>query len=169
MKNGIKLLSAAALVLALSASAAFAQAKPAQPSAAALASATEILKLKGASGLYQGATAGMVQNVKNMLMQSNLNVGKDLNEIAPIVAQQVAAKEQEIAAEFARQYASGFTEQELKDLQAFYSSPLGKKMIEQEPKMLQASVGFMKDWGDKLSAEVIDRFRNEMKKRGKDL
>ena len=111
----------------------------------------------------------MVQNVKNMLMQSNLNVGKDLNEIAPIVAQQVAAKEQEIAAEFARQYASGFTEQELKELQTFYSSPLGKKMIEQEPKMLQASVGFMKEWGDKLSAEVIDRFRNEMKKRGKDL
>ena len=70
MKNGIKLLSVAALALALSASAAFAQAKPAQPSAAALAAATEILKLKGASGLYQGATAGMVQNVKNMLMQS---------------------------------------------------------------------------------------------------
>lgn len=170
MKQGLKMFCAATVAaMVLSASVAMAQQKPAAPSPAALAAATEILRLKGATGLYQGSSAGVVQGVKAMLTQSNLNLGKDIDAIAPVVAQQVAAREQDLAAEFARQYASGFTEQELRDMVAFYSSPLGRKMIEQEPKLLQASIAYMKEWGEKLSSEVIDRFRNEMKKRGKEL
>ncbi|TAK49813.1 MAG: DUF2059 domain-containing protein [Xanthobacteraceae bacterium] len=171
MKQGLKMFSAVAVaaVVALSATVVIAQQTTAAPSAAAVAAANEILKLKGAAGLYQGASVGVVQGVKGMLTQSNLNLGKDIDAVAPVVAQQVAVREQEVANEFARQYASGFTEQELKEMVAFYSSPLGRKMIEQEPKLLQASIAYMKNWGEKLSAEVIDRFRNEMKKRGKEL
>ncbi len=63
------------------------------------------------------------------LLQSNLNYQKDLNEVAVIVAQKMAGREKEIGEGMAKIYANEFTEQELKDLVAFYKSPLGQKLI----------------------------------------
>ena len=56
----------------------------------------------------------------------------------------------------ARIYASHFTEQELKDLLAFYQTPLGQKAIAEEPKALDESMAYAGGWADNLSEEVID-------------
>jgi hypothetical protein len=69
----------------------------------------------------------------------------------------------------ARIYASHFTEDELKQLLAFYQTPLGQKMIAQEPRALDESMVSAGQWADKLSLEVIDSMRAEMKKRGHDM
>jgi hypothetical protein len=69
----------------------------------------------------------------------------------------------------ARVYASRFSEQELKDALTFYRTPLGKKLIEQEPKILDQTMTDAQAWGDKLSQEVMNRMRAEMKKRGHEL
>ena len=66
-------------------------------------------------------------------------------------------------------YASRFSEQELKDALTFYRTPLGKKLIEQEPKILDQTMTDAQAWGDKLSQEVMNRMRAEMKKRGHEL
>jgi hypothetical protein len=42
-------------------------------------------------------------------------------------------------------------------------------MVDEEPKALDESMANAGNWGDKLSEEVIDRMRAEMKKRGHDL
>ena len=42
--------------------------------------------------------------------------------------------------ELTRIYAAHFTEQELKDALAFFKTPLGKKLISEEPKALEASM-----------------------------
>ena len=49
-------------------------------------------------------------------MQTNLNYQKDLNEVAVIVAKNLAGREKEIGESMAKIYANEFTEQELKDL-----------------------------------------------------
>jgi len=67
----------------------------------------------------------------------------------------------------AKIYASDFTEQELKDLVAFYKTPLGQKLLAQEPRTVQASMGFMNQWAQSFSETVASEFRSEMKKRGK--
>ena len=61
-----------------------------------------------------------------------------------------------------------FTEQELKDLLAFYKSPLGKKSLEQEPKSIEASLNYMRNWGEDLargSQRAVSR-RNEEARQG---
>ena len=68
-----------------------------------------------------------------------------------------------------RIYAGHFTEAELKAILAFYQSPLGQKMIVEEPKALDESMANAGEWGDNLSEEVIAKMRAEMKKRGHDL
>ncbi len=142
-------------------------AKP--PSAAAITLAKEILAAKHVSSIYDEAISGLVQRVKNSLVQSNLNYQKDLNEVAVVVAKAFAGRENEIGEEMAKIYASEFTEAELKELAAFYRSPVGKKSIEQEPKAFAASRQFMDQWAQKIAGEMNGKFRAEMRARGKQI
>ena len=66
-------------------------------------------------------------------------------------------------------YANEFTEQELKDLATFYKSPLGQKLISAEPRAIGLSMAFMNAWAQDFSTTVVDGFRAEMKKRGKEI
>jgi hypothetical protein len=141
--------------------------KPASP--AALAAAKEILTLKNANAMYTSAVPNIVDQTKNALIQSNLNYQKDLNEVAVIVAKNLAGKEQEIGDGMAKIYANEFTEQELKDLVVFYKSPLGQKLLVNEPRAIQFSMSYMNQWGQIFAQTVNEQFRVEMKKRGKDL
>jgi uncharacterized protein len=69
----------------------------------------------------------------------------------------------------ARIYANEFTEQELKDLVTFYKSPLGAKLLGQEPKTMRASMSYMSAWAENFAEIVNGQFRAEMRKRGKEI
>jgi len=178
MKRAFRNLSAAGLVfgLALAAVPAAAQQPQQQPPAqlkpaspAAIAAAKEILGMKKASEMYAGAVPTIVQQAKGALTQKFLNYQKDLNEVAVIVAQNLAGREQEIGEGMAKFYANEFTEQELKDLVTFYKSPLGQKLLVSEPKAIQLGIGYMNQWASGFAEVVNGQFRAEMKKRGKEL
>jgi hypothetical protein len=181
MKSLSRILSAAGLAmgLALTAIPAEAQQKnaPAAPAAtplkaaspAALAAAKEILTMKNASAMYANAVPNLVQQTKNVLMQSNLNYQKDLNEVAEIVAKNLAGREKEIGDGMAQVYANEFTEQELKDLVTFYKSTLGQKLLSSEPRAIQFSMSYMNQWAQQFAETINGQFRAEMKKRGKDI
>ena len=176
MTSFSRILSAAglALGLALTAAPVGAQAPAAAPAAkpatpAALAAAKELLGLKTVSTMYANAVPGLVERTKNTLMQSNLNYQKDLNEVAVIVAKNLAGREKEITEGMAQMYASEFTEQELKDLVAFYKTPLGAKLLTAEPRAIQNSMAYMNQWAQNFAEIVNGQFRTEMKKRGKEI
>jgi hypothetical protein len=139
------------------------------PSASALAAAKEYLEIKRVSNFYDGIVVGTIQNVKNSLTQSNLMLQRDINEIALKLASDLRGRESELLDGMAVVYANDFTEQELRDLIAFYKTPLGKKSIEQDPKSVETSLNFLRNWGDDFSVEVNSRFAEELKKRGKEL
>jgi hypothetical protein len=141
--------------------------KPASP--AAIAAAKEILTMKNASAMYANAVPNLVEQTKNTLLQSNLNYQKDLNEVAVIVAKNLAGREKEIGEGMAQVYANEFTEQELKDLVAFYKSPLGQKLLASEPRAIQFSMSYMNQWAQVFAETVNGQFRAEMKKRGKEI
>src|ERR1700733_6132903 len=139
--------------------------KPAAPGA--LAGAREILTMKNVRSIYASAVPTIVQKTKDTLLQSNLNYQKDLDEVAVIVAQKMAGREKEIGEAMANVYANEFTEQELKDLVAFYKSTLGQKLLLTEPKAVQLSRAYMSQWAQTFAGQVGGEFRAEMQKRGK--
>jgi hypothetical protein len=169
----IMLATSLAIGLALASAPVSAQqpAAPAKPPASptALAAAKEILVMKNAATMYAQAVPSIVEQTKTNLMQSNLNYQKDLNEVAVVVAQGLAGREKEIGEGMAKVYADMFTEQELKDLVTFYKTPLGQKLLATEPQAVQASIAFMRQWGQAFSQVVAAQFRAEMHKRGKDI
>src|ERR1700687_5726480 len=174
MKYLSRILSAAGLALGLALAGVPAGAqqqppplKPASP--AAIAAAKEILTMKNASAMYANAVPNIVQQTKQALLQSNLNYQKDLDEVAVIVAQSLAGREKEIGEGMAKVYANEFTEQELKDLVTFYKSPLGQKLLANEPQAIQLSMGYMNQWAQGFAEVVNAQFRAEMRKRGKQI
>ena len=52
---------------------------------------------------------------------------------------------------------------------AFYKTPLGKKLIAEEPKASRRATERVEDWANKISEEVVSKMRAEMKKKGHNL
>ena len=154
-----------ALVLAASVGSAHAQ----QPSATALATAKELITVKGAAAIFDPLVPGVIEQAKSVFLRTNPMLGKDLNEVAAKLRADYAPRGVEVINDTAKLYATRFTEQELKDALAFYKSPLGQKLLVEEPKILDEGMRNAQTWADKLSEEVIGKIRAEMKKRGHDL
>lgn len=140
-----------------------------KPSPTSVLIAKQIVELKGVKGMYDPMVRGVVEKAKAMFMQTNFNLAKDLNDVAAILHKDYDARAAEVVDDTARIYASHFTEQELKEMLTFYKSPVGRKMITEEPKALDESMADAAKWADNLSDDVISKFRAEMKKRGHDL
>ena len=156
---------AAMLVLALSP----ATAQNKNPSPAALLMARELIELKGATKMFDPLLAGVIEYHKSFFLQNNPNLGKDLDAVAQKLVVDLAPRRAEMQQQVARIYAEHFTEQELRDALAFYKTPLGKKLIDEEPKVIDDSMKAADEWSRKFAEEVVTKFRSEMKARGKNL
>jgi uncharacterized protein len=104
-----------------------------------------------------------------VFIQANPTLIKELNEVAVKLRAEYAPRSAEVVNDVAKIYASRFTEQELKDTLAFYKSPLGKKLLVEEPSILDQSMRNAQSWADRLSQEVIGKIRTEMKRRGHEI
>jgi uncharacterized protein len=137
-----------------------------QPTAAGIATAKEIIKTTGATALFNPLIPGVIEQAKNLFLQQNPGLSKDLNEIAAKLRTELTPRFEELTNEVAKIYASHFTEPELKDLLAFYKTPVGMKLIVEQPKIGEDGIKFAQDWANGLTDQVIVKMRDELKKRG---
>ena len=54
-------------------------------------------------------------------------------------------------------YRKHFTAEDVAGLIRFYESPLGRKLIERRPDMVQESMSAGETWGERIAQEVVDR------------
>ena len=159
----------AAIAVALVAASPAAHAQSHQPSPASLQVAEQLVSITGATALFNPLIAGVVEQAKNLYLQQNPALAKDLNEIADKMRKDLQPRFAELTNEIAKLYATHFTEQELKDILAFYKSPAGKKMLAQQPAVVEGSMKFAQNWANKLSEQVVAKMREDLKKKGHDL
>ena len=160
--------SACAALLAL-VFAALSPAQAQQPTANAIALAKEIIVVKGGNAIYDPVVPQIVNQARQVFLQANPMLGKDLGEVAAKLQAEFAPRTTEMINDGARLYAAKFTEQELKDVLAFYKSPVGRKVIAQEPVILDQSAASVETLANKLAEEVIAKFRAEMRRRGHEI
>jgi hypothetical protein len=140
-----------------------------QPSANSILIAKQIVQLKGVQQMMDPIARGVVEKVKNVVMQTNFMWAKDINEVTAQMHKEFDGRSSEMVDTAARAYASHFTEPELKQILTFYQSPVGQKMIVEEPKAIEDSMSGAATWADNLSVDIMNRMRAEMKKRGHDM
>ena len=140
-----------------------------EPAPSALALAKELIVLKGSTQLWDAVVPGVIEQAKGVFMQTNPALGRELNDVAAQLRTEYAPRASQLVDQVAQLYAKTFTEQELKDALAFFKSPLGRKIVSEEPKVLDDGFRRIQEWTNKFSEEVMGRMRAEMKKKGYDL
>jgi len=156
-----------ALLLVLSLGVAAQSANPPSPQAIALAK--ELIVLKGGHQMFDAVVPGVIEQAKDVFLPTNPNLNKELVEVTGKLKLEYANKPDELLNEVAKVYAMHFTEQELKEIVAFYKTPLGKKMLAEDPVAIQEGLTRAKDWANDFSNVVLGKMRAEMKKKGHDL
>jgi hypothetical protein len=139
------------------------------PTPAQISLARELIAVKGSTNIYDSAIPGIVERTKGFVLQGNPMLEPALNEVANKLKEEFKPRATELHDIVEKLYASKFTEQELKDALVFYKSPLGRKIIDEEPKILDESLGQVDVWIKKVSDQIVVRMKEEMKKKGFDL
>jgi hypothetical protein len=140
-----------------------------QPTPTAIATAKELLTVKGATSMFDPLIPGMIESTKNAILPSNPTLFRDLNEISGRLRTEFSPRRDQIIDEIARIYAQKFTEPEMKEVIAFYKTPVGKKFVNEEPALIDQGLSRAEAWSQRMSEEVMNRFRAELKKKGHDL
>ena len=157
---------ALAAVLALACLGSIDAARAQAPTPGAIAAAKELITIKGGAAMFEPLIPGVVESAKNTFLPTNPQLSQPLNEVALQLRKEYEPKRNELLDEVAKVYAQHFTEQELKDLVVFYKTPLGKKLLAEEPAALDQSLKAAQAWATGFSDVVMERFRAEMRKKG---
>ena len=135
------------------------------PSPTALLLAKELIDVKGATKAFDPLIAGVIEYHKRVFIQGNPNLSRALDEVAQKLLVEMQPRTAELHQNLARVYAQHFTVQELKDALAFYKTPLGQKLVTEEPKVLDDAMKSADSWSSKFATEIVTRIRAEMKKK----
>ena len=123
-------LAAAAIVVAgLGAGSAFAD----DPSPEHIKAARATIAAVGATANFDAILPTIAGQIKQQLIQATPNYEAVITEIVDAEAIEIATRRANLEQEAAKVYAQTFTVEELNAITTFYSSPVGKKLLENGP------------------------------------
>src|SRR5690606_11425700 len=108
----------------------------------------------------------VAEQTQNRLIRSRPDLHKEIGEAVEGVATQLVDRRDDLDNDVARVWAKAFTEEELRQLSAFYKSPAGAKLAEIGPEVLSSSFGVAKNWSDRVAEEMLEKARAQLTSQG---
>lgn len=136
------------------------------PSANQLKLARQVVDTSGAAKSFDSVIPQIFQQVYATYTQQNPDLSKEIAGAMQGLIPEFDKRKEEIAVIVSRSFADKFSEAELNDILAFYNSPTGKKLVGEHSEILRDAFGKTQEWGGKLSQQLVDRLKEEMKKKG---
>jgi uncharacterized protein len=134
-----------------------------------LQAAREVLVGSGISRSFESFIPQFIDQAKSNISGTRPELIKDLEEISKTIGTQLDAERAEMIELGAKTYANRMSEAELKDISAFFKTPSGLRYVATQPQVLEELFGEMQAWSQRLGAKIIDIFRVELKKRGREI
>lgn len=128
--------------------------------------AHEAIVAAHASEQFDNILPMLADQTKALFQRSNPALVQEIDEVVNQVALSLAARRPELERELERVWAARFTEEELKEITAFYTSPVGEKFGKLMPLVIADSVRSAGIWRDAISTELVTKARDELNKRG---
>jgi uncharacterized protein len=141
---------------------------PAAPSPAALAAADKILNTIGLKQSIAIVVPGMMQELETNVTRTRPEIRDSLRVTLKAIQPEFDQTAKQTYGEAASLLASQMSEQDIVQVAAFFDSPAGKRYVEVTPIFLQKLGDVTGVWRDKLSTDILERARAEMKKKGVD-
>jgi hypothetical protein len=132
------------------------------------AAARALVISSGMSRSFTGAVVDLSQQLVTTVTRTRPDLAADLNIVMQQLAPEFDKQSDVMIDNAARIYASAMTERDLKDLGDFFNSPVGKRYVDFEPLIITNIDQVMSQWSEQTSLGMMDRVREEMKKKGHD-
>lgn len=134
----------------------------AKPDSARKAAADALLKAMKVDAMMASSFDQMAEMQKAMVAQQVKDPAEQAKTQKAVAAAMASTREEltwdKIGGMFAEIYASVFTAEEMKELTAFYESPIGKKFTDKQPELQAATMqkmqGFMMTLMPKMQAKI---------------
>jgi uncharacterized protein len=165
--------AALCLLATLLVSGAEAQQQPARPAAPALAEGhvalgRELATLTGVASILDTFMPQFGAQIRQNFI-TRPEVTKDLDQVLETLKPELEKQKQGMIDLIARYYATVFSEPELKELLAFFKGPVGRKYLQNTPRILDAIAIETQRWTANVAESLMTRVRGEMSKRGHQL
>jgi hypothetical protein len=154
-----------ALVALLGAGSAWSQTPPAPP-ADSLAAAKELVTTMRATDQLRTIMPLIMQQLKPAIVQNRAEVAKDYDAMVPHMMEIMEGKLSQFADGVAVIYARHFAADELRQVTAFYQSPIGQKFLSNMPVITQESLAMGNKFGQEIAGELRNRMIDELRKKG---
>ncbi|HEY5225212.1 MAG TPA: DUF2059 domain-containing protein [Methylovirgula sp.] len=138
----------------------------AEPSASQLAAARQLVVVSGMSRSFDATIPQMLNRLTTGIAQTQPLIAPDLAAVLKQLRPEFANDVDQMIDRAAHIYASLLTETEIKAAVAFFTSDAGKSYVHAEPIFFNKVINAMQDWHDHISAKMMARVREEMKKKG---
>jgi uncharacterized protein len=143
-----------------------APAAPQSPPADATAAARDLVAAARAADQIKTLLPLIVQQIKPLVVQGRPEVERDFDKLMPMMLELMNSRLGAFTETMAQIYARNFTADELRQIQAFYHTPAGQKLLERMPAIAQESMALGQKVGQAIAGELQGRVIEELRKRG---
>jgi uncharacterized protein len=128
--------------------------------------ARELITVMRATDQIKQLLPSIMQMLKPVIIQGRPDVEHDVDLVMPVLIEGMSARVSEMVDEMAALYARNFTADEMREITAFYRSPVGQRFLTKMPAVMQESMTMGQAFGQRIAAEMQDRIKEELRKRG---
>jgi hypothetical protein len=143
-------------------------AQPAQPDIpqSYLEAGRDVVILSGLAESFEAIYLEFRERVSQTVGTTRPEVRKDMEEVIELLRPEAEKKRQEIIASSAYIFAKRMSEADLKEVAAFFKSPVGQRYNAMRPRAIDEIYALLQPWSIQTSNLLFDRFSEEMRKRG---
>lgn len=131
--------------------------------------ARDVVISSGMSQSFDAIYGEFVSGVRQSVGTTRPEIKKDMEEVLTALKADADAKREEITDSAARVFATKMSEADLKEVAAFFNSPVGQRYNSFRPQIIDEIFTLIQPWSIATSNLLFDRFNAEMRKRGHNL
>ncbi|HEY7297135.1 MAG TPA: DUF2059 domain-containing protein [Xanthobacteraceae bacterium] len=142
---------------------------PAPPNPESMTAARELLAASRMDTLVRSMLPSILQNLRPAFVQGRPKQFVDaFDAMTPVLVEAFGSRIGEMGDQVATVYAQTFSVDEMHQLTAFYRSPVGQKLLEKMPGIVQQTTAIGQAFGRKVAEEMRGKIADELRKRGLD-
>jgi hypothetical protein len=125
--------------------------------------ALRLVTASGTARTFDEVLPLIAEQTKNAFIKSNPDMQLGIISIVDKVAVSLVSRRPELDNYLARVWASGFTNEEMEELLAFYDTDTGKKLAATLPRLLAVQTAAAQQWGESVAEEMREQVTEELR------
>ena len=136
------------------------------PSDESLRVATDLVEAIKTADQMRAIFPIIVQQLKPIVTKGNPAIERDFDALTPAMTGLLNDRMGELTSAIAAVYARNFSVNDMRQLAAFFRTPVGVKYLEKAPVLVQESMQIGNRFGQETAGDLERRVKDELRKRG---